>query len=310
MQTLFSPLADLYPAEVPAQLLAYDPRLSSVQVEAQIGWDKTRLERRRFWLDEHGLGTTALDLKRPGLYPVRLVAAGKGTLAQSQVMVGPRHPAPMGAVLDYCQFHPNDGTVDLGLEVFFNRHRYRGELELDLRSPLKTIHVKKVDVADGYVETRLRFRPEWPLFLVLRGPHSGQQTFLALPEGHAEEEEGVRLNVAEEITRGEGLRVNIAAGDSGSCGLLLITDARCPCTLLGQSASGQIKPPAKAIQKEIDLRLQTGKLPGSIHRGATHVPVCEVVPLRSYSRTFQLPDLLSVPQWRVRLLVQGRTYRF
>jgi hypothetical protein len=303
MQTLFAPLADLYPAEVPARLVAYDPRLSSRQVEAQVGWKKNRLQRRQFWLDEDGLGTTTLHFAKPGLYPVRLVTAGKGTLSQSQVMVGSRHPAPLGVVLDYCQFHPNDGTVDLGLEIFFNRHRYRGELELDLRSPFKTIHVKKVDVEDGCVKTTLRFRAEWPLFLVLRGPHTGQQTFLALPEGQVEEEEEVRLDVAEEVKRGEGLRVSVAAGELGQRGLLLITDARCPLALLGRSASGQAQPPSKGIQKEIDLRLQNGKLPGAIHRGATHVPVCEVVPLRSFERTFRLPDLLSVPQWQVRLLV-------
>ena len=302
MARLLAPLADIYPAGMPVDFLFYDSLMAGTPVEFLAGRG-ARIRRTRTRLDENGVARASAIFDRPGVYETTVVTQGRGLLGKCHVLVGRRQASWLGATFESCRYDESAGTVQLALNVQYNRHPFQGQLELDLRSRRRTIHTAVADVVDGRAEVMLRTRPEHPLLLVLHTLRTDQKTTLILPPPPTAETGSMSLSLPDRIERGSPLKVEISGAPKGTRGLLLISDARCASSLALHAARKGSTGFPKGSRKDMGLRLETGKLPGFIHRGAIHVPACTSVPLSSYACSHELPELFGVRQWQVRVLV-------
>ncbi|MDP6038627.1 MAG: hypothetical protein QGG64_08765, partial [Candidatus Latescibacteria bacterium] len=306
MNPILASLADLYPAGTPAECLVYAPTMACAKVELQTGWKKARLRRKSVQLDEHGLGKAALPFTKPGVYPVRIVFGGQGVLAQNHVFIGKPNKSPLSVALTRCVIDPEASTLSLALKIAYNRHLHQGKLRLELLSPQRTINAREIEVINGLAETTFPLPNEGPLFLVLHTLVTERKTFLPLPETAIEPTMDVGLSVPETIERGDPLTINISGGEGS--GLLVISDARCATSRLQEAMAGSSTTLGEIDRQDLQTRLETDKLPGFVHAGAVHVPICQTVSLSQFSKAFTLRELFNARQWRVRLYVpQGDT---
>ena len=311
MKPILASLSDAYPTDLPVEIVAFCPQLPCTAVEVQADFHTARTLREQAWLDEAGFAHVRIALSTEGLHPIRLVTSGQGTLAETDVIVGPRGPAPLAAAMQSCRFDESGRSATVAMTAYYGRQLFRGKLEIEVRSAERAVHSQMLEVENGSVEAEIRLSPSSPTFLVLRTQITNQETTVLLPRATAAASEPLGLETPTRVVRGEPLSISVDHAGSGQRGLLVIADARCHGGMLDVAASDDdYRIVKKESRKAIDLRISTGKLPVRVQRGRTHVPVVRTIRLSGFHENVRLPYAFGVGTWRISLYIpDGKDYR-